>query len=422
MIRNGMLLALRASCRAWPYRRSPLCSVALMLAMLLAACTAPVRGPAVPQAETERATVLGGLPNARFWADAQGAELADEALLALAREREHLGLGAAGGVLPPANFLAVSGGSDNGAFGAGLLVGSTAAGDRPEFKVVTGISTGALTAPFAFLGPAYDAQLREVYTGIRPADVFEARGYLAAVFDDAMADTRPLFRLISRYADESMLAAIAREHAKGRLLLIGTTNLDVMRPVIWNIGAIAASGHPGALDLFRRILLASASVSAAFPPVLIDVEIGGRRHQEMHVDGGAVAQLFLYPPTVTAGRDLRRRPLARERRAWVIRNARLDAEWAAVDRRVLTIADRAITSMIHYSGSNDILRVQATSARDGVDFHLAFIDTAFTVPHTENFDQQYMRALFDHAYERARRGYPWNEGHPALGATRVAAR
>jgi hypothetical protein len=387
----------------------------------LAACALPVRGPAVPPAETERATVLGGLPNARFWADTQVAELTEEALRALEREQAHLRLGPAGR-LPPAAFLAISGGSDAGAFGAGLLAGWTAAGDRPEFKLVTGVSTGALTAPFAFLGPAWDPQLREVYTAIRPEDVFETRGYLLAVFDDAVADTRPLRRLIARFADARMLAAIAREYAKGRLLLIGTTNLDVMRPVIWNIGAVAASGHPDALDLFRGILLASASVPAVFPPVMVDVEVGGRRHQEMHVDGGAVVQLFLYPAAITEGRSLRRGPLARERRAYVIRNARLDAEWAAVERRVFTIAGRAISSMIHFSGNNDILRLQATSARDGVDFNLAYIDPGFATPRAENFDPGYMRALFEHAYERARRGYPWSKGHPALLAARAGAR
>jgi hypothetical protein len=390
-------------------------------ALTVAACALPVRGPAVPFAETERATVLGGLPDARFWADTQVAELTEEAVRALAREREHLGLGP-GGRLPPADLLAISGGSDAGAFGAGLLVGWTAAGDRPEFKLVTGVSTGALAAPFAFLGPAYDAQLREVYTAIRPADVFETRGYLLAVFDDAVADTRPLRRLIARFADERMLAAIAREYARGRLLLIGTTNLDVMRPVIWNIGAIAASGHADALDLFRRIMLASASVPAVFPPVMVDVEASGRRHQEMHVDGGAVVQLFLYPAAITEGRNLRRGPLARERRAYVIRNARLDAEWAAVQRRVFTIAGRAISSMIHFSGNNDILRLQATSTRDGVDFNLAYIDPGFTTPRAENFDQRYMRALFEHAYEQARQGYPWSKRHPALLAARAGAR
>jgi hypothetical protein len=403
-----------------PTRRSMLHLVGLGLPMLLDGCATPLRGPAVPAAETEMATVLGGVRNARFWADTQVEPLSTEVLQSLAKERASLGL-RPGQRMPPAALLAVSGGSDDGAFGAGLLCGWTEAGDRPDFKLVTGVSTGALTAPFAFLGPPYDEQLRAVYTGIGPSDVFEQRNYVLAFFSDSLSDTQPLFGLISRYANEHMLADIAREYAKGRLLLIGTTNLDVMRPVIWNIGAIAESGHPGALDLFRRILLASASVPAAFPPVLIDVEAAGRRYQEMHVDGGAVAQLFLYPPTLTEGRDLRRGPLARERRAYVIRNARLSSDWAAVDRRVLTIAGRAISSMIHYSGANDVLRLQRTTERDGVDFNLAYIDEGFTVPHTQNFDQPYMRALFEHGYEQARHGYPWSKSHPLLRSARREA-
>jgi hypothetical protein len=236
-----------------------------------------------------------------------------------------------------------------------------------------------------------------------------------------MSDTRPLLGLISRNADDRMLAAIAREYAKGRLLLIGTTNLDVMRPVIWNIGAIAASGHPDALRLVRRILLASSAVPAVFPPVLIDVAVGGLPYQEMHVDGGAVAQLFLYPPAITANRHLRHGPLARERRAFVIRNARLDAESIAVERSIFTIAGRAIASMIHYSGNSDILRLQLTAARDGVDFNLAYIGEDFMVKHRDLFDPAYMRALFDYGYRLAAAGFPWEKGHPRFLA-RVAGR
>jgi hypothetical protein len=368
---------------------------------------------------TEQATVLGGLSNARFLADTQIPEMTQEWLHSIDRERKHFGLGPTD-PLPPANLLAISAGTDNGAFGAGLLVGWTAAGNRPNFKLVTGASTGALIAPFAFLGSAYDPQLREVYTGIRQSDVVDVRGYLAILFEDAMGDTQPLSRLIAHYADERMLADIAREYANGRLLLIGSANLDAMRPVIWNIGAIAASGHPGALDMFRRILLAAVSVPAVFTPALIEVEVDRRQYQEMHVDGGTVAQLFLYPPAVTAGHDLRRGPLARERRAYVIRNARLDPEWEAVHRRVLPIAGRTINSLIYFNSYLDILRLQANAARDGVDFNLAYIDRGFTMEHSDYFDQKYMRALFDYAYERARRGYPWSKEYPLLTATRAA--
>ena len=376
--------------------------------LTLAGCALPERLPPVPRSDTEQVTVLGGLQNARFWADTQFAELSAEAERALARERQELGLGP-NDPLPRVDFLAISGGSDDGAFGAGLLVGWTAAGTRPDFKLVTGVSTGALIAPFAFLGPSRDAQLTQVYTGISPKDVYAARGLLSIPWNDAMSDTAPLYSLISRYLDAQMMADIAREYGKGRLLLIGTTNLDVMRPVIWNVGAIAASGRPGALDLIRKLLLASTAVPAVFPPVMIDVESGGQRYQEMHVDGGAVAQLFLYPAGVTERRDLRRGPLARERHGWVIRNARLDPDWAAVNRSVFSIAGRVISSMIHYSGNSDILRVQTIAVRDGVDFNLAYIGKDFGVEHTENFDTEYMRALFKYGYDKARSGYPWSK-------------
>jgi Patatin-like phospholipase len=396
------------------------CFAALALATALAGCAAPERKDAVPAALTEQATVLGGVPNARYFADTQGAAMAREAYAALGRERAQLGPAATGDPLPPANFLAVSGGGDSGAFGAGVLVGWTERGDRPQFKLVTGISTGALIAPFAFLGPSYDDALRRVYTGVEQSDIFESRNMLTAVFNDALSDTSPLFALISHYVDDRMLAEIAGEYAKGRLLLIGTTDLDAQRPVIWNIGAIAASGRPGALDLFRRILLASAAIPGAFPPVLIDVEADGTPYQEMHVDGGAIAQTFLYPPTLTAGLDLKSGPLARERHAYVLRNGRLDAQWASVDRRVFSIAERAIATMIHYSGQNDVYRLQTITARDGVDFNLAYIGRDFNVEHRTDFDQTYMRALFEYGRQQILNGTAWHKTSPILAPVQTS--
>jgi len=385
----------------------------LVVAATLGACTSPTREPAVPAPLTERATVLGGLSNARYFADTEVPALTKEAYAALDRERAQLGP-ATGGRLPPANYLAVSGGGDNGAYGAGLLIGWTERGDRPEFKLVTGVSTGALIAPFAFLGSDYDGVLRHVYTEVDPSAIFETRYLLMALFDDAMADTTPLFELISHYVDDKMLAAVGAEYRKGRLLLIGTTDIDAQRPVLWNMGAIAASGRPGALELFRKILLASAAIPGAFPPVLIDIEIDGKPYQEMHVDGGAVAQTFLYPPTLTAGVDLRAGTLARERHAWVIRNGRLDAEWASTDRRTLSIAGRAIDTMIHYSGQNDVYRLQTTTQRDGIDFNLAYIGRDFTTPHSEQFDPTYMKALFEYGRAQIRNGTAWKKSGPFL--------
>jgi hypothetical protein len=210
------------SWRSW----SILVTWVALLSQFIVGCAALERQPAVPSNLTEQATVLG-IPNARFWPDTQGPALIQEANAARARERSRDDAAGTNGPLPPANFLAVSGGSDNGAFAAGLLVGWSDSGTRPAFKLVTGISTGALVAPFAFLGPAYDQQLRAVYTGIGPEDVYEERGLLKAVFSESIVDTAPLFQLISRYANGAMLTAIAEQYKKGRLLLIGTTDLDV---------------------------------------------------------------------------------------------------------------------------------------------------------------------------------------------------
>lgn len=382
-------------------------------ALALQGCSTPARLAPVPLAETTKAVAVG-IPDARYFVDEEAVAMAREGQRSVEREIAALGIAGTGRPLPPANFLAISGGGDYGAFSAGLLVGWTAAGTRPEFKIVTGVSTGSLVAPLAFLGPSYDATLKEVYTTISKKDIFLDRGLTAALFDDALSDTSPLFAIISKHINEDMLAAIAREYHKGRLLLIGTTNLDAQRPVIWNMGAIAASGNPRSLELFRRILLASAAIPAAFPPVMIDVDVDGRSYQEMHVDGGAIAQMFLYPPTIRLREVSRQNNVVRERRAYLIRNGRLDPEWNLVERSTLTIAGRAISTMIHMSGINDLIRIWNTTNRDGVDFNLAYIGEDFAAPRAGDFDPAFMGALFNYGYEKALRGNPWDKTLPFL--------
>ena len=381
----------------------------LLLAFLIYGCSTPTRLGPQPAADTSKAVVID-TPNARFFPDEQTDKLIKEGLLSVRREMKHLNI-ADPSKLPPANFLALSGGGDDGAFGAGLLVGWTKSGTRPDFKLVTGVSTGALIAPFAFLGPSYDAKLKEVYTTISAKDIYTERTILGAVFDDALSDTTPLFALLSRYIDEEMIAAIGREYEKGRLLLIGTTNLDARRPVIWNVGAIAASKHPDAPGLIRKIMRASAAIPAAFPPVMVDVQVNGKKYQEMHVDGGAIAQLFLYPPAI--GREIRTSPVKRQRRAFIIRNSKVGADWSATERNTLDIAGRAISTMIHMSGVNDMFRVYVITKKDGVDFNLAYIGEDFKAPvHEGEFDPAYMKALFTYGYEQGRAGYPWKKEPP----------
>ena len=394
MGKRGLLLAVAAIC------------------LIATGCSIPERGDAVPRGDTERAQPLG-IPNARFYADGDARLMVEEGMKSGAREAAALrAAGALPTRVPPAYFLAVSGGGDNGAFGAGIMNGWTAVGTRPTFKMVTGVSTGALIAPFAFLGSDYDAQLRDVYTSMTPDKVFRQRGLTAALFDDAMADTGPLAEIIAKYADQKMLEAIAAEYNKGRLLMIGTTDLDAQRPVIWNIGAIAASGHPGALDLFRKILRASAAIPGLFQPVLIDVELDGKKYQELHVDGGAIAQLFLYPPSI----DMSVSNIKRERRAYIIRNARLDPDYAMAERRTITIAGRAIVAMLAASGVNDVLRTYFVSQRDKVDYNLAYIGRDFEAPKKGEFDQAYMNALYEYGVRQIVEGRAWHKTPPGLAS------
>ncbi len=380
--------------------RLKLAFVATAIVFTAASCALPERLDPVPTDETVQAQPLD-LPDARFFPAAQSAEILKEGTDAVERQRKALGL-APDAPLPPAHFLALSGGGEDGAFGAGLLIGWTAAGNRPQFDLVTGISTGALIAPFAFLGPRYDAQLRELFTTISADDIYMKRDFTSVFLDDAMADTTPLWNTISRVLNEQMVADIAAEYKKGRLLFIGTTDLDAQRPCLWNIGAIAASGSPDAPNLIRKILRASSAIPGAFQPVLIDVDVGGTKFQEMHVDGGTIAQMFLYPPSV----KLRDQP-SRKRSAYLIRNARNDPEWENVERKTMSIAGRAISTMIKYSGQNDALRIYSTAQRDGVDFNFAYIGKDFSAAHATDFDKKYMNALFDYAYQQALHGYPW---------------
>lgn len=379
----------------------------------LAACASPPRGPAVPIARTRDARVLG-LPNERFFFPWDGDAFRVEVAAAQERGRRLLS-SRPRGPERTIELLAISGGGENGAFGAGLLNGWTEAGNRPTFSLVTGVSTGALTAPFAFLGPRYDAALKAVYTDITPKDVLEQRYLLnAALFDDALADSAPLFRTISKHLNEAMLADIARAHERGRLLLIGTSDMDAQLPVAWNIGAIAASGQPGALDLVRRILLASSAVPGAFPPVMFDVILDGKTYQEMHVDGGAFTQVFLYPRSVTRERraHLRHGDHVQPVRAYIIRNGRLMPNPARTERQTFVIAQRAIASMISASGFNDVARIRNTTREDQVDFNLAVIGPDFQDEPKEPFEQAFMRKLYDHAFAQARVGYPWMKDLP----------
>ena len=389
--------------------------------LLVQGCATPSRLPAVPLESTTKAEIPG-MPGVRYFGGGDMSEFSKIALVAARKEQEFMQKQGHKGPLPPAIYVAISGGGDNGAYTAGLLNGWTAAGTRPEFKLVTGISTGALIAPFAFLGPKYDALLKQVYTTISPKDVLVPRNVVAGVFSDAMADNTPLWNLTRQSVNAALLKEIAAEYAKGRFLLVATADLDARRAIIWDMGKIASYGTPQALDLFVDVMMASASLPVAFPSVLIDVQVDGKRYQEMHVDGGVMAQVFAYPIAIKVKEQAAAAGINRERKLYVIRNARLDADWAQVERQTLSIAGRSVASLIYSQGVGDLYRIYATAQRDGVDFNLTFIPPTFNAPHKEEFDNEYMRKLYAVGYDFAAKGTLWDKVPPGFVALTAAGK
>jgi hypothetical protein len=316
-------------------------------------------------------------------------------------------------VLPPTAYLAISGGADNGAFSAGFLNGWSKTGTRPQFKLVTGVSTGALIGPFAFLGTDYDDVLKAMYTKVSRKDILIERRIYSVWFGDAMADTAPLAKLLKVKITQEMVDKIGAEYEKGRLLFLSTTNLDARRPCIWNVTKIAASHKPEALELIQKIMLASASIPGAFPPVMFNVEANGQTYEEMHVDGSASAQVFLYWTGVQLKKISEEHGAQRDRKVYVLCNARLDPGWGEVERRTLRITFDAIDTLIAYHVIGDIHRIYEVTKRDGTDFNLAYIPESFKVPRKEQFDATYMRQLYDFGYARAAAGYEWAKQPPA---------
>jgi predicted acylesterase/phospholipase RssA len=396
--------------------RSPRTAAVLVVFSLVGGCAgAPERTP-VPL-ELIRQAAIPGIPDARFFGDVlpdfalRRLETATDA--ELARDFE--------GIYGKAHsYLAISGGGANGAYGAGFLAGWAAAGTRPEFSMVTGISTGALTAPFAFLGDDYDDELKTLYTTTTTRDIAQKKGVIAGFFSEAMADTKPLRALIERYITAEVIAAIAAEHRRGRRLWIGTANLDVGRPVIWNLGAIAASDYAEKARLIYDVLQASAAIPVAFPPVLVPVEAGGRSYDEMHVDGGTSQQVFVYPAAMDWPRILGRLKAVGRPSVYVIRNAFLDADFNGVQRKILPIASRSISSLIRTQGLGDLYQIYALCLRDGNDFKLAYIPADFTEVAAEDFDPVYMSKLYEVGYDAARNGYDWRTAPPGFGTASAA--
>jgi hypothetical protein len=367
--------------------------------------------PAVSEGQLELATIRGMDDDVeiRFWGDV--APPSTQAELEQIRRQIETRT-AAEGQLPNGgayDVLALSGGGSDGAYGAGLLNGWSERGDRPEFMLVTGISVGALLAPFAFLGEDYDDEVEQLFTKTRTEDVVQVILFRALFgWTLGLTDVSPLERTLDRILTPEMVERIAEEHGKGRRLWIGTTYLDAQRPVIWDIGTLAASDFSGKRELIKRILLASSAVPGAFPPVLFPVELDGSLYSEMHVDGAITRSLFIYPRNIDLRQEFQEDATGmRIGTIYLVRNTKLEPDFQAVAPSILGIAERAIWTLMKSAGIADITAIEDQARRDGWVLKRTAVPLEFDEVEADFFDPKYMSALFKVGYERARKGIAW---------------
>ncbi len=317
------------------------------------------------------------------------------------------------------DFLALSGGGAGGAYGAGILVGMSEAHVRPQFEVVTGVSTGALIAPVAFLGPEYDYLLSEGYATDASSDLMQSLG-LGALFSVAIYQGRPLRDLVDRFITDDLIDAVGREAATGRLLLVATTNLDRQETVIWNMGAIAREGGASAHQLFRDVLVASASVPGVFPPVMIQVRDGEQTFQEMHVDGGSSIPFFIAPDIALTQEHA---PEAlRGANIYVIDNAQLSQPSRTTRYNTVSIANRAFNTVLMHNTRGALVQTDAFARRNDMTFRFSAIPRDYRYSGSLAFDQASMSALFDYGRRCASSGHIWLNVQTAMARAELAER
>jgi predicted acylesterase/phospholipase RssA len=299
------------------------------------------------------------------------------------------------------SILALSGGGADGAFGAGALVGLTNAGARPQFSVVTGVSAGALLAPYAFLGPEWDKQLTDAYTSGRVEHLLQPRG-LGVSFDSRAYHGRPLEELVDHYLSDELLQAVAREAASGRLLLVATTNVDTGETVIWDLGSIAMNGGPSAKTLFRDVLVASASVPGMFPPVIIRIQDTGGDYSEAHVDGTATVP-FIVPPTLLQLPRANGSPTT----VYVLVDGRLSQEPMPIRLRFRTILSRSTSAGLTHTTRTTLELTATTAQQQGASLQYSAIPAAYPNLASFDFRASTMRSLFRYGHDCAYAGRLW---------------
>ena len=394
-------------------------AVSVFIYLLLTGCATLPRDP-VPSDRVFDAEITG-MPGVRAWGGILSSDLQADLIASRAQEPPGLFPHDEYG-RPEYDALALSGGGATGAFGAGFLNGWTETGERPNFKIVSGISTGSLIAPLAFLGSDYDEQLKTVFTTVNSESILKKLGLFTILFQsESLASTGPLKILVDKNFDAAFIRKVAERHNQGYRLYIGTHHMDAQRLVVWNMGLIANSSHPDAPELFRNVILASASIPIAFPPVLIKSEVDGIIYDEMHVDGGVSVQVFFYAGTVdvnaaiAAASDSNVKDLPKNQGdIYIIRNGQISSSPMQIPRELSSITSRTVDSMIKISAVGDLYRIYSFSKLNDSKFYYVDVPADYVAESSEAFDQADMNRLFEIGYRLGASGSAWKTTPPGL--------
>ena len=402
-------------------RRVAASVIVTILSAVTGGCAASIIRAPVPSAFADEVAELPNIKGGRFWADETPTDIREEYRRKLPNLKQ---LGASAPVVGgriQIEILALSGGGPDGAFGAGVLTGWTHRGDRPEFELVTGVSAGALIAPFAFLGSEYDAQLKEIWTQYETSQLVEVQVLPGLLGGDSLVDTAPIRALMAKYINAEFLNRIAAEYLRGRVLTIGTTNLDAKRPVVWNMGEIALSGSPEAVQLFRDVIMASASIPGLFPPVNIKVRADGKYYDEMHVDGGVTRQIYVTPVNLPFTSFDQLYPKPPNRKLYLVQNGKLTPDYSPVEQQTIPIASTSISTLLLNQNKGDLYRIYRMALDAKTDFNLVAVPDQFPKRTEQGLNKTYQVALFEEGYKLGVNGGPWLKRPPDVPADAISA-
>ncbi len=314
------------------------------------------------------------------------------------------------------NVLVLSGGGPRGAYGAGVINGLKDKGELPEFSLITGVSAGALIAPFVFVGGDKYDELKTVMLGLNDDMMLGGTSIFKILFGDAFSEGDNFYKMVQKTFDDEFIEEIAKAHRSGKRMLIGTTHFDSGRQMIWNVGRIATSDLPNRNDIIHQVLAASSSIPGVFPPQFIPVEYNGQALEEMHVDGGLSSQLFFDPVGFDFTKVTKALGYEKPPHIYIIRNGRLRTEFKFIEDDTVSLAARSVDNLILAQTRGDVFREMYISKKIGAKLFLTYVDESYTQKPQDGkfFDPDFLKALYDYGYKKATNEKVWVNEIPLI--------